>query len=484
MTSKRFPRAGWIPGLLLLALGFALGLSASGDDDAASALQPAAAHAAPANELRSYADVADVAMPGVVNISTDKLVELPANHPELGDPFMRRFFGLPDGGGEQVQTSLGSGVIISPDGYILTSNHVIERGTRIRVALSDAMEFDAEIVGQDEQTDVALIKIESDEPLPFVRMGDSGVLRIGDQVMAIGNPFGVGQTVTLGIVSATGRRIGMMDYEDFIQTDAPINPGNSGGALVNMAGELVGINTAIMSRSGGSQGVGFAIPSNMADRIRGMLEKDGRVKRAWLGVITAEVDRTMAEALGMERPRGVLMSVINEDTPAERAGLKEGDIILAVDGREVNSISQLRNTISLAGVGHDADLLVLREGRERTLQVELAEMPEDLRTAAAPREDRQNDEGIEGVTVRDLTDRARTQLNLDDDVRGVVVVDVARTSNAWYRGLRQGDVIIEVAQRAVSSLDDYEELIDDHPDRPALLKILRNGNVQLIAVPR
>lgn len=471
--------------LLVLGLGFALGLGAAGDDRAA-AFAPPAAVAAPAGELRSYADVADAAMPGVVNISTDKVVELPTNHPMLEDPFFRRFFGEPEGGQgrERVERSLGSGVIVSEDGYILTCAHVVEKASKVRVVLAEEREYEAEIIGQDSATDVALIKIDAGEPLPTVKFGNSQGLRIGDQVMAIGNPFGVGQTVTLGIVSAMSRAIGMMNYEDFIQTDASINPGNSGGALVDMNGELVGINSAIMSRSGSSSGVGFAIPAHMAKRIMDQLVEHGEVKRAWLGVITAEVDQTMAEALGMDRPRGVLMSEINSGTPAEKAGMREGDIVLQVDGKPVDSISQLRNTISLAGVGHDCKLLILRDGKEKNLTVTLGELPDNPAEIAANREGRTSDAGLAGVTVRELTDVARQQLELPDDLEGVVVTEVERTSNAWHRGLRQGDVIIEVARKPVKSLEDYEELIQVNPDRPVLLKVQRRTQTQMIAVPR
>ena len=472
----------WLPVAAILAIGFALGLNAAVDGEAPS-LSPRAAMAAPGGELRSYADVADQAMPGVVNISTDKVVELPQNHPMMDDPRLRRFFGEPEGG-ERVESSLGSGVIVSADGYILTSAHVVEKATKVRVTINGNHEYEAEIIGQDKMTDVALIKIESDDPLPTVALGDSKALRIGDQVMAIGNPFGVGQTVTLGIVSAMGRAIGMMAYEDFIQTDASINPGNSGGALVNMSGELVGINTAIMSRSGGSQGIGFAIPSHMAQSVMDQLIEFGEVKRAWLGVITAEVDQTMAEALGMKSPRGVLMSEVNEDTPAEKAGLREGDIVLTVDGKNVDSISQLRNKISLAGVGHSADLLILRDGKEKKLTVELGEMPKDLNTAATPQEDRMSEEGLEGVKVSELSDRVREGLSLDENVKGVAVAEVERTSNAWHRGLRQGDVIIEVAQKKCENIDDYEELTAKDTGRPVLLKVQRGEQTRLIAVPR
>ncbi len=481
---NKIPRSGWLSGLLLAAIAFTLGLTAAGDGPEIAAFQPGAAVAAPGDPLRSYADVAELAMPGVVNISTDKPVELPQNHPQLDDPMFRRFFNIPDQNQERVERSLGSGVIVSDDGYILTSNHVIERASKIRVLLNGTKEYEAVIVGQDEQTDVALIKITTDTKLPYVTIGDSDLMRIGDQVMAIGNPFGVGQTATMGIVSAMGRNIGMMAYEDFIQTDASINPGNSGGALVNMSGQLIGINTAIMSRSGGSQGVGFSIPSNMASRVMEMLVEHGKVRRAWLGVVPAEVDQTMAEALGMSETRGVLMSEVRPDTPAAAAGLREGDIILEVDGAAVNSTSELRNTISLAGVGSDVKLRVLREGRDRDMTVTLGELPDAPVAAGVQREERENAEGIEGVTVRELTERARTQLNIEADVEGVIVTEVAQTSNAWHRGLREGDVITEVAREAVRSLDDFEKLVGRHLDRPVLLKIMRGANVQLVAIPR
>jgi serine protease Do len=490
ILTDKFPRPA--AALLLLAAGAlaVFAVSAVDRDAAADLVLPDSARAAAAPALadapRSYADLAALVMPGVVNISTDKVVEMPDWHPMMNDPMFRRFFGDPESPDqqEQIERSLGSGVIISADGYILTSNHVIERASKIRVLFGDSKELEAKIVGQDERTDVALIKVESDEALPFLRIGDSDALRIGDQVMAVGNPFGVGQTVTLGIVSAVGRSIGLIDYEDFIQTDASINPGNSGGALVDMNGALVGINTAILSRSGGSQGVGFAIPSNMAVTIKDMLVKHGKVQRAWLGVITAEVDQTMAEALGMKAPRGVLISTVNEGTPAAKAGMQENDVILQVDGQPVNSVSDLRNTISLSGVGHDAKLLVLRDGRERQLTVTLGELPEDPTAAAAPKDEGEGADGIEGVTVRELNSTLRQRLRLAEGIEGVVVAEVAQTSNASHRGLRQGDVIVEVAREPVATLDDYRRLVKKDADRPVLLKIRRGDQFQVLAVPR
>ena len=331
-------------------------------------------------QLRSYADIAEKTMPAVVNISTDKVVDMSQAHPFMDDPMFRRFFNMPDDdthNQERVERSLGSGVVISSDGYILTNNHVVENATKIIVKFNSEKEYTAEVVGADPPTDVALIKIDA-ENLPSIEVADSDALRIGDQVMAIGNPFGVGQTVTLGIVSALGRNIGLMDYSDLIQTDASINPGNSGGALVNMNGQLVGMNAAILSRSGGSQGVGFAIPTNMAMRIVESLRTDGSVQRAYLGVLPQAVDQTMADYYGMDLPRGVLIAQVNPDTPAEEAGLENGDIILSVDGDEIKNPSMLRNVISLSEVGQTVDLAIVRDGKEKHVPVKLGVLPDQV----------------------------------------------------------------------------------------------------------
>ena len=442
------------------------------------------------NGTTIIADVAEASVDSVVNISSTKIIHSQGRQPQspfFNDPLFKEFFGRNfDVPRDRQEKSLGSGVIVSRDGIILTNNHVVENAEEILVTLADNRELEAEIVGTDPKSDVAVIRLKKTpndlKPLPI---GNSSKMRLGEVVLAIGNPFGLGHTVTMGIISAKGRAdVGINDYEDFIQTDAAINPGNSGGALVNMSGQLIGINTAIMSRSGGSQGVGFSIPSNMASRVMEMLVEHGKVRRAWLGVVPAEVDQTMAEALGMSETRGVLMSEVRPDTPAAAAGLREGDIILEVDGAAVNSTSELRNTISLAGVGSDVKLRVLREGRDRDMTVTLGELPDAPVAAGVQREERENAEGIEGVTVRELTERARTQLNIEADVEGVIVTEVAQTSNAWHRGLREGDVITEVAREAVRSLDDFEKLVGRHLDRPVLLKIMRGANVQLVAIPR
>ena len=482
--------AGWTFGLILLAAGFVIGLAVSGGGSGSGTANsiigtPAveAAAKAAAGDL-SYADVAEMAMPSVVNISSDKVVETPDFHPFMDDPFFRRFFGDPNqqGNRERVERSLGSGVIVRADGYILTSNHVIERASKIRVVFGDNKEYEAEIVGQDPQTDVALIKIEA-EGLPAITLGESRALRIGDQVMAIGNPFGVGQTVTLGIVSALARSINLVDYEDFIQTDASINPGNSGGALVNMRGELVGVNTAILSRSGGSQGVGFAIPSHMASKIMEMLIADGKVRRAWLGVQVQQVTPSMGEALGLDEARGVIVAGVEDDAPAAAAGIEEGDIIISVDGKAINEVSRLRNLISLTGIGEKVELLILRDGKEKKIGVTLDELPGGD-SDEEQGEDEAAADGIEGVSVRELNDVYRQRYEIEDDVEGVIVVDVNQTSNAWNAGLRPGHVITEIAKEPAKDLDDFRRLVGQDKDKPLLLRVMQGGRQIFMAIPR
>ncbi len=493
---KGFPRR-WLAGLALLAAGFLAGviITTGGGESGtrlgaaiATSESTAAAPAPPAaDELRSYADIAALTMPSVVNISTDKVVSAQEwVHPFMDDPFFRRFFGDPGNRNrERVERSLGSGVIVREDGYILTSNHVIERASKIRVLFNDNMEYQAEIVGQDPQTDVALIKIDA-KGLPALPIGSSGEMRIGDQVMAIGNPFGVGQTVTVGIVSALGRsEIGLIDYEDFIQTDASINPGNSGGALVNMRGELIGVNTAILSRSGGSQGIGFAIPTDMARQVMDSLIEHGKVVRAWLGVQIQPVTPAMAQSLKLERPRGVLVAEVTAGAPADKAGVKEGDIITAVDGAEVNDRGRLRNLISLAGVGKTVRLSMLRDGKTMETRVKLEELPENPQVARGGRgAEREVSGGLEGVTVRELNEQRRRMLNLDAGVQGVVVVSVAPASNAAREGLRENDIIMEIFKEPVRGLADYEKLLARDKDKPALLRVYRDGSRLFLAIPR
>ncbi len=440
--------------------------------------------------LRSYADVAEIAMPAVVNISAEKVADANFQHPFMQDPFFRRFFDMPNDDNhqqqERVNRSLGSGVVISHDGYIITNNHVVENAEKIRVAFEEDREYTAELIGTDPRTDIALIKIEGDDH-PAIELGDSDALRVGDQVMAVGNPFGVGQTVTLGIVSALGRSIGLIDYEDLIQTDASINPGNSGGALVNMYGQLVGMNAAILSRSGGSQGIGFAIPTSMIQRITAALKADGEVQRAYLGVLPQEVTQAMADYHKMKRPRGVLVAQVTDDTPAAKAGLEEGDVILSVDGRAIKNPSMLRNVISLSEVGHKAKLKVLRNGDEKNFTVKLEKFP-DLDSNGALRQDNESEEDgtLDGVTVSELTNRLRVRLELPDDVEGLIVANVSPTSNAARAGLAEGDIIQEIGEREVTSLGDFKSALGRDKDRPIWMKVYKRqqGRSLFMAVER
>jgi serine protease Do len=479
-----------ILGLLLVAAGFVGGIAlTSSGDTAGPAARPLTAPNALAADGPSLdaADVAAIAMPAVVNISTDKVTDMRQSHPFMDDPMFRRFFEQPDGGDtERIERSLGSGVVISPDGYILTNNHVVESADKIRVSFNDNEEYEGKLVGTDPMSDVALIKIEA-KNLPCLEFGDSDGLRIGDTVMAVGNPFGVGQTVTLGIVSAKGRSIGLIDYEDMIQTDATINPGNSGGALVNMRGQLVGMNTAILSRTGGSNGIGFAVPSKMARQIMTALRDDGKVQRAWLGVQVQPVTQAMADYYKLDKPQGVVVSGVNKDTPAEKAGLKEGDVILTVDGAPVQSVAQLRNRISLLPVGHDAQLQVQRDGKSKDVTVKLAALPAQEELAAQTTHSGDSSaEGLDGVTLRVLDERLRARAEIPSEIEGLLVLEVDQRSNAASAGLARGDVIVSVNNMDVPSISDYTKAVKTGQDRPILLRVYRAQQQGLIylAIPR
>ena len=423
------------------------------------------------------ADVAERSVESVVNISSEKLIRGPSGNPFgpfFDDPFFRQFFGdrfrFPEIPPERRERSLGSGVIVSEDGIVLTNNHVVESAEDVRVSLSDEREFAATVVGTDPQSDLAVLRIEGElgdvEPLA---LGDSDRLRLGDVVLAIGNPFGVGQTVTMGIISAVGRaNVGIVDYEDFIQTDAAINPGNSGGALVDMEGNLVGINTAIISRSGGYQGIGFAIPSNMARRIMDSLIETGRVERGWLGVAIQDMTQELAESFDLATSRGVLVADVVPDGPAEAAGLKRGDVILRIDGASVDDMGRLRNLVASAGVGAKLRLEVLREGEERSFEVELGARPDQEAQLARGRDAEKS--VLRGLRVAPVDASTRRRFDIADDVRsGVVILDVAANSPASAAGLRPGDVILEADRREVRSVRDLEARLREKRGRVLLL---------------
>lgn len=343
-------------------------------------LLPALGWASGVEELQqALRRAAQRAVPAVVNIATLKVYrEVPS--PLWQDPLFReffgedffRFFGIPR---ERIERSLGSGVLVSPDGYILTNYHVIAKAARVVVGLKDGREFEARIVGVDPPTDLALLKVEA-KGLPCLPFGNSDETQVGDIVLAIGNPFGIGQTVTMGIVSAKGRsNMGLVEYEDFIQTDAAINPGNSGGALINLQGELIGINSAIVSRTGGYQGIGFAIPSNIARWVMAELIWHGRVIRGWFGVTVQELNPELAAHLGLKEPQGALVVEVYPLSPAQRAGLKRGDVILEYDGRKIREAWELRNLVATTPVGKEVTLVVLREGKRKELRVKIVEPP-------------------------------------------------------------------------------------------------------------
>ncbi|HYC54750.1 MAG TPA: DegQ family serine endoprotease [Candidatus Binatia bacterium] len=455
------------------------------------------------------ADVAERSMASVVNISTTKVSKMSEeDSPLFSDPFFRRFFESPQGRGvprERRSQSLGSGVIVSEDGIILTSNHVVEQSDEIKVTLSNGHEYDAEIAGSDPQSDLAVVRLKGKvgdlEPLSF---GDSTKLRLAETVLAIGNPFGVGQTVTMGIISATGRaNLGITDYEDFIQTDAAINPGNSGGALINVRGELIGINTAIVSRTGGNQGIGFAIPSDMARSIMTSLLETGKVDRGWLGVAIQPLDRDISEALGIDQGQGVLIADVTEGGPAEEAGLQRGDVVLSVDGRAVRSTGELRNLIAAKGAGGEVEIEVLREKERQSFTVELAPQPKGMGRHGMREDTEEEDENgrgkrsqdgesrrgapsydnvLKGLTVEDLDAQTRARYSVPKKIKeGALVTDIDRSSVAGRAGVRPGDVIVEADRKPVSSAEDFDAIarkIDK--DASVLLLVARQDGTAFV----
>ena len=375
---------------------------------------------------------------------------------------------------------MGSGVIVSPDGYIITNNHVVDGASELTVTLPDKREFKAKIVGTDPKTDLAVIKIDASN-LPHVRWGDSSKLQVGEYVLAVGNPFGLNSTVTLGIVSALGRgHMGITQYEDFIQTDAAINPGNSGGALINTAGELVGINTAIVSQTGGYQGVGFAVPANMAKPVFESLVKNGKVVRGYLGVAIQDLTQDLAKSFGVKQAKGALVSSVAEDSPAQRAGLKQGDVIVAYEGKPVEDPAALQREVTHTPVNTKATLKVIRDGREQEVTVIIGEQAETVKVASA---DSSTENALAGLEVQSLDMQTARELGLHGKVQGVVVVDVEPDSLADRAGVAQGDVIKEINRQPIKSVRDYEKIAGSlKKDESALLLINRRGTALFITV--
>jgi Do/DeqQ family serine protease len=431
----------------------------------------------------SFAPLVKRARPAVVNIYTRTVVQKSFRSPFFNDPFFKRFFGENFQLGtprERIQNSLGSGVIVSADGLVVTNHHVIKGADEITVALADRREFAAEIVLKDERTDLAILRINPEgEKLSRLELIDSDDLEVGDLVLAIGNPFGVGQTVTSGIVSALARtQVGVADFASFIQTDAAINPGNSGGALVTMEGKLAGVNTAIFSRSGGSNGIGFAIPANMVRSvIDGALSGKGIV-RPWLGASGQAVTRDIAQAQGLDRPGGVLINSLFEEGPADDAGLKVGDIITAVDGHEIFDPKGLRFRIATRPVGGTAKIAVLRRGKSRNLTVALNAAPEIPERNVTTLQGRHI---LAGATIGNLSPAFSEELGLDNQVQGVIILQTAQNSPAQRLRLRPGDVLMRINRHLVLMVEDVPKIMSK-PAEGWYLTIKRDGQVVQVRV--
>ena len=402
----------------------------------------------------SFAPVVREAAPAVVNVYSRRVVQ--AQHPFANDPFFSQLFRSQP----REQNSLGSGVIVDPSGVIVTNNHVVANATELRVVLADRREFEAEVLLTDEATDLAVLRVQTDEPLPVMPFDMAGDIEVGDLVLAIGNPFGVGQTVTSGIVSALARtEVGRSDFGSFIQTDAAINPGNSGGALVDMDGELVGVNTMIFSRSGGSNGIGFAIPVEMVRRVVDTAMGEGELVRPWLGARLQPVDSDLARALGLNRPRGALVNEIYPDAAADEAGLRQGDIVLTVDGREVNDESGARFRLATHATGEQANFTVLRDGEEVSIDVPVEPAPGETEPALF---DASGRNPFLGSQMVEMSPAFNERVGLDPFMDGVVIYRVDRRSVAARLGFRPGDRLVEVMGEPVRNLEDMAETLNRH----------------------
>src|SRR5437762_3902793 len=435
--------------------------------------------------ITSFAPIVDKVAPSVVTVFTTQTVSRGVTTFPFSDDALRQYFGgqLPQRQGKQTLQGLGSGVIVSPDGYILTANHVVSGAEEIMVGLgTELRKYKAKKVGTDPGTDVALLKIE-EKNLPAITFADSEKARAGDIVLAIGNPFGLRQTVTMGIISAVGRGgIGIVDYENFIQTDAAINMGNSGGALVDAAGRLLGINTAIFSRSGGNQGVGFAIPANLARDVMQSLREKGRVVRGYIGASVHTLTPELAEAMKLKgQLTGALVGEVTPKSPAEKAGIRTGDVITAVNGKKVSDARELRLMIGSMAPGTKVQVEVNREGQNKTFNVELAEMPAGVAeegAEASPEESAQPEKTtvFGGVAVADITDDVRNALNLSRDIKGAVIAEIDSDSPAAKAGLREGDVIQEVNKQPVRNAKELVAISKKlKPNEKILIRVWSQG---------
>jgi len=442
----------------------------------------------------SFSPVIKKVAPSVVNVFSTKRVKNaygPDMFPFSDDPFFRRFFGDQPNRREfrsQPQThkehNLGSGVVVTKDGYILTNNHVVDGADEIKVARDkEKTEYTAKIVGRDPKTDIALLKIDAKD-LPFATLADSDKIEVGDVVLAIGNPFGIGQTVTMGIVSATKRgNIGIEDYEDFIQTDASINPGNSGGALVDAEGRVIGINTAILSRTGGNQGVGFAVPINLVRSVMEQLTKEGKVVRGYLGVSIQDITPELARQFNLSSDAaGALVSGVTEKSAAAEAGLKSGDVIIEFDGKPVQDSRDLKLMVGRTSPGAKVSVKVLSDGKEKSLQVALKEMPDRLPGVGREESDESSSDALDGVEVGDITSALRSQYRLPADIKGAIITNLDPNSASYEAGLRVGDVIVEINRKSVSNAEEAVDLSKNVSNKRVLVRVWSRGGTRYVVV--
>jgi len=428
-------------------------------------------------------DIAEKAKTTVVTVTVTQTVEAQPNP-------LARFFGQPQDRPEEYERQgLGSGVIVSDKGYILTNNHVVENADEVEVQLYNDKRYDAKVVGRDPRTDIAVLKIDADN-LDVIKLGNSEKARVGELVLAIGSPLqkGLAHSVSMGIISAKDRTIGILQenagYENFIQTDAAINPGNSGGAMINMDGELIGINSAIASRSGGNEGIGFAVPVDIAKRVMKSIIENGHVVRGYLGITKGgEVDDTMADALGLDKSYGIIVGGVKDGGPADEAGIKEGDVIQTINGKPIRDFNSLRTMIATSSPGTDVNLGIMRDGESETLTVTLGELPNDLAMQKESKPDASMEKEL-GFRVQNLSPQIARQLNLSENQDGVVVAQISRRSEAYRQGLRQGYVITEVNREEVSNVSDFKDAIQNAMDQDKnviLLRVLAGETSQLIA---
>lgn len=500
-STHRTARAGLKTAMAALALGASLSIGALSLNAVATTTPPASADLGEVNVNEGFSDLVKAVQPAVVNISTTSRVKGNGNIPHFGnrnmpelDEFMKRFFGedfFGDrfGNGDDAPTretsALGSGFVISDEGFVVTNHHVIENADEIEVLFHDGKRFPAELMGSDKKTDIAVLKVDSDAPLPYVDFGDSDATEVGDWVVAIGNPFGLGGTVTAGIVSARGRDIQSGPYDDFIQIDAPINRGNSGGPLFNTRGEVIGVNSAIFSPTGGSVGIGFSIPSQLVKNIVTQLQENGVVERGWLGVQIQTVTDEIAEGLGMEEAMGALVSEVIADSPAERAGLQAGDVIISYDSERVDKMRDLPRMVANTAANTKVTLGIWRKESRRTITVVIAETGEQPEQAATGADGSEPGKTL-GLVLSPLTDELRKQYSVKDGTDGVIITDIDPASEAAGRGVRVGDVIKKVGHKNVSTIAEINEAIKLalNGDKASLLLLIeREGQVLFVAIP-